>query len=290
MISKFCSAVIAFLITAIALSQSRDNIVIRGVLNTHLCSDTWVFKSFSGNLKPIEGTLSKDNSFRLSLPAATAPGVYRIKYNEDCVNQFVDIIINGKDEEISFVLNSSKDFAVFEGSEENKLWSKYQIESQSQAAKLEILYQFLSFYPAAQDKVVQEVVEAVSLEGKVYYDNFHHFQKKNKGSWAEKMVTNQPYYFSNPTAVPTRRDFVRHDYCWDGINTHDPKLINTPLYKTLIDDYFEFNATDGDTAAEREDRFNINAAVMMEKFSHNLTTKSFATDYLKEKRSQIKRD
>lgn len=152
---NFWTVLIAFLITATVLSQSRDSIVIRGEFHTHLCSTSWVFKSFSGNIKSKEGTLNNENSFRLSLPASIAPGVYRILYNQDCGNQFVDIVINGIDNQISFVLNSNKDFPVFEGSEENRNWSSYQIQSQLLAAKLKILYNFLSFYPVNQDYVVQ---------------------------------------------------------------------------------------------------------------------------------------
>jgi hypothetical protein len=228
--------------------------------------------------------------FGLSLPYDITAGIYRVQYNQDCGNHFVDIIINGRDKQISFVVNSDNDFALFAGSEENKDWSRYRLQSQALVAKLEVLYNFLSFYPVTKDEVVRQVTEAVSHERKKYYENFEFFIKNNKGSWAGKMVANQRHYFSDPTAVPTRRDFVHHDYYWDGINTNDPKLINTPLYKTLIDDYLEFNDTHDDTAAEQEKIFNINAAVIMENFSHNLTTKSFATDYLKEKRSQMKMD
>jgi pyridoxine/pyridoxamine 5'-phosphate oxidase len=40
-------------------------------------------------------------------------------------------------------------------------------------------------------------------------DNFESFVKSNKGTWAAKMVANQPYYFSGPKIVPTLRDFVQ---------------------------------------------------------------------------------
>jgi hypothetical protein len=282
--------VMALLVAVTVNSQSKGSIDIRGTLNVHICARDVLFKSFSDDFEPISITLNKDNSFGLSLPSDITAGIYRVQYNQDCGNQFVDIIINGRDKQISFVVNSDNDFAIFAGSEENKGWSRYRLQSQALVAKLEVLYNFLSFYPVTKDEVVRQVTEAVSHERKKYYENFEFFIKNNKGSWAEKMVANQPYYFSDPTAVPTRRDFVRHDYYWDGINANDPTLINTPLYITLIDDYFGYNGTNDDTAAEREKIFNINAAVIMEKFSHNLTTKSFTTDYLKEKRSQMKRE
>lgn len=223
----------------------------------------------------------------MSLPATIAPGVYRLQYNLDCGQQFVDIIINGRDQEISFILNGIREFPVIVESEENKAWSSYLRQNRTQVSKLEFLYNFLSFYPASEDEVAQRVTEAVSLERNKYYTNFDKFVKNNKGSWAEKIVSNQPYYFSDPTVVSTRRDFVRHDYYWDGINTNNPELLNSPLYSTLIDNYIDFHSTGDYTESELECYFNRSVAVIMEKFSHNVSMKFFATDYLKEKRSQM---
>lgn len=279
--------VMALLVVVTVNSQSKGSIDIRGTLNVHICARDVVFKSFSDDFEPISITLNKVNSFGLSLPYDITAGVYRVQYNQDCGNQFVDIIINGRDKQISFVLNSNKDFPVFEGSEENKAWSSYVKQNRRQVSKLEFLYNFLSFYPASEDEVVQRVTEAVSQERNKYYTNFDKFVKNNKGSWAEKMVSNQPYYFSDPKAVPTRRDFVRHDYYWDGINTNDPELLNSPLYSTLIDNYIDFHGTGDYTESELEGYFNRSVAAIMEKFSHNVSMKFFATDYLKEKRSEM---
>jgi hypothetical protein len=53
-----------------------------------------------------------NNSFCLSLPATIAPGVYRLQYNQDCGGQFVNIIINGMDREISFILNRDNELPI----------------------------------------------------------------------------------------------------------------------------------------------------------------------------------
>jgi hypothetical protein len=100
------------------------------------------------------------------------------------------------------------------------------------------------------------------------------------------MVTNQPYYFSGPKIVPTLRDFVQRGHYWEGINTNDPKLINSPLYPTLIDKYLDFDKVKDYNALELEDYFNRSATVIMEKFSHNKETESFKA-YLKEKHREM---
>jgi hypothetical protein len=54
---------------------------------------------------------------------------------------------------------------------------------------------------------------------------------------------------------------------WEGINNDDPKLINSPLYPTLIDKYLDFDKVKDYNALELEDYFNRSATVIMEKFS-----------------------
>ena len=279
---NFYYSFIAFLAIVNVFSQSQDSIHIQGVFKERICASTLTFNSFSSGFKPITKTEIKANSFYLSLPGTIAAGVYRIQYNTDCGNQFIDVIINGVDREISFVTNLNNEFPSFTGSEENSRWSNYRKQTKSQVSKLGILYNFLSFYPSAQDKVVQQVAKAVTQDRKEYYNSFDDFIKNNKGSWAEKMVANQPYYFSDPRAVPTRRDFIRRDYYWDDINTSDPLLINSPLYRTLIDNYLDFKNISDYTASDLEDNLKKRADVVMRKFGDNEATKAFALSHLKE--------
>ena len=287
---NFYYSFIAFLAIVNVFSQSQDSIHIQGVFKERICASNLTFNSFSSGFKPITKTQIKANLFYLSLPGTIAAGVYRIQYNTDCGNQFIDVIINGVDRQISFVKNLNNQFPSFTGSEENSRWSSYRKQIKSQVSKLGILHNFLSFYPSAQDKVVQQVAKAVARERKEYYNNFDNFIKNNKGSWAEKMVANQPYYFSDPAAVPTRRDFIRRDYYWDDINTDDSMLINSPLYSDLIDNFLDYRSTNDYTPAEVDNYLDVSVAIIMEKFSHNPVTKAFALNYLKAKRSQMKKD
>jgi hypothetical protein len=90
--------------------------------------------------------------------------------------------------------------------------------------------------------------------------------------------------FSGPKIVPTLRDFLQRGHYWEGINTNDPKLINS-LYPTLIDKYLDFDKVKDYNALELEDYFR--SASNMEKFSHNKETESFAKAYLKEKHREM---
>ena len=264
-------------------SQERDSIRLTGVFKERICSSSVTFNSFSSGFRPLKDAAIKENSFHLYLPETIAPGVYQVQYNTDCGKQSIDVIINGIDREISFVKNLNNEFPTFIGSEENSRWSIYKKQTKSQLSKLGILYNFLSYYPVAEDEIVLRVSKAVTQERKKYYDSFDKFVKSNKNTWVEKMVSNQPYYFSDPRKVPTKHDFIRRDYYWDDINTTDPLLMNSPLYGTLIDNYMDFQNISDYSLSDLEVHLKKRAAVVIQKFGDNAATKAFALSHLKER-------
>jgi hypothetical protein len=285
---NFNLSLIVFFAIINSYSQPQDIIQIQGVFRERVCNSTLTFFSFSSGLEYVVTTEIKANSFHLSLPITIAAGVYQLQYNTDCGKQFIDIIINGTDRKISFITNLNNEFPSFTGSEENTHWSSYKKQSKYQEAKLRILYDFLSFYPEAQDLVVSRVKEAVIKERNEFYDNFRKFVSVNQGTWAEKMVSNQPYYFSDPSKNPTKRDFIRSDYYWDDINTTDPLLLNSPLYGVLIDKYMDFKNSIVDTSFDTEFQVKKRIVIVIQKFGGNAATKSFAVSHLKEKFTQNK--
>lgn len=76
-------------------------------------------------------------------------------------------------------------------------------KNNTQVSKLKILYDYLSFYPVTQDEVVMHTIGAITQERKKYYDNFNNFIKSSKGKWTERVVFNQPYYFTEIEIVLT---------------------------------------------------------------------------------------
>ena len=98
------------------------------------------------------------------------------------------------------------------------------------------------------------------------------------------MVKNRPYYYSNLRKEPVERDYIRRMFFWEGIDTSNPKLINTPLYGELIDLYFDMyfiNSKEKYTSAQKEYLVKKEIDVLIEKFSKNLVSKAFIRNYLK---------
>ena len=275
-------AVILFPICAFA--QVHDSIKITGHLIGNTRFAKVVVQKFGVGTFDIVAVPIKNEKFTVSAPSDLPPGVYRLQYSQSSLNDYVDIIINGKEKEISFSLDIDKEdrMPVFTKSQENQKWYAYQAQSRVQLQKIEVLNQLIAQYPTPQDKIVSQVEEAVEIEKKHYYKSFNKFINENKDTWAGAMIANRPYYFTNPCDLPVLQNFYRRVHFWDGVNTTGPKLINTPLYTGHILNYIQYymNPDMQFSEEEMEQGFLESVDTIMQKFSGNEETKMFAIKYL----------
>lgn len=97
------------------------------------------------------------------------------------------------------------------------------------------------------------------------------------------LVANTPYYFSDLSAKPLVRDFIRLDFYWEDIDTSNLELINTPLYGEHIETYLKKVIKKSDKENEVVKDYELKKAidVVIEKFSKTIITKRFAIEYLK---------
>ncbi len=81
-----------------------------------------VLKQFTLGTSPIAGAKIIGDSFLLSLPPQIPQGVYRLQYAFAQNEQYLDIIINGKDKNIAFTLQADEPNSIhqFTQSEENQ--------------------------------------------------------------------------------------------------------------------------------------------------------------------------
>jgi hypothetical protein len=143
------------------------------------------------------------------------------------------------------------------------------------------MFEFLSTYPEVD--IYKMVLKRYSKERISYYKTFNFFINQNKSSWTGYMVANRPFYFSNLNKTPILRDFIRHEFYWEGIDTNNPKLINSPLYGSHIDAYL----TNADliryspfSVEDKQHELKKSTDVILKIFSKNEQTKQFAKGYL----------
>jgi len=278
--------VLLFLFMASTSFAQTDSIVISGHLKNNTRFAKVVVKKFGVGSFDIAAVAIKDEKFTLTAPANIEAGVYRFQYSQNSLSDYVDVIINGKEKNITFELDVLQPIEsripTFTASDENIKWYAYVAQSNKQLQKIEVLNQVLAQYPNATDKIVQQVEQAIKKEKKKFHSAFEVFCKTNAATWAGAMVQNKPVYFANPKQDFRLQDFERRAHFWDNITTTNPKLLNTPLYTEHILNYLRYYMNPEMQFGENEmnEGFIKSVNTTMQKFSGNDETKKFAVKYL----------
>jgi thiol-disulfide isomerase/thioredoxin len=265
-------------------SYAQESIVIKGELKNNSRFAKMVVSKFGVGSLPITAVPIQNGKFSVSAPMDIEPGIYRFQYSQTA-NDYVDLIINGKEKEIEFsidLLSIENKSPQFTKSKENKMWYGYLAQSQKQLQKIELLNQFLGAYPSVKDKIVVQGSQALSIEKVNYVKQKNLFLKQNATTWAALIVKNKPYYFTNAKNDWRIQNLEKQTHYWDQINTTNPKLINTPLYVELILEYLKYymNPEMNFSEAEMNEGFKKSVDTIMAKFSGNKETEKFALKYL----------
>ncbi|MDC1188887.1 AhpC/TSA family protein [Flavobacteriales bacterium] len=263
---------------------AQDSIVVKGIFLGNTKYARVLMKKFEGGSFVVGSAPIKNEKFALTLPPDIPAGVYRFVYSVLEGEQFVDIIINGKDKNIAFTLQADEPDVIpqFTHSEENKLWYTYIQQNKAQLDRVSLLNQFINAYPNTVSKVYQEALKEWETEKEMYWENFEQFKTTMKGSLAYEMVVNRPYYFTNPKDHPRLQDFYKHQHFWEGFNAHNPALINTPLYTEHILNYLRYwmDPNMGFSQEEQIKGFKSAVDTIMQKFAGTHQTQVFAYKYL----------
>ncbi len=278
---------LVFLLGITFLCRAQDSIRISGQLLNNTRFAKIVVKKFNvGNFGIGAVSIKEDGTFSINAPKGIAPGIYRLEYGQIDPNEYVDVILDGKETEIHFTLELNKPLETripeFTKSNENKNWYQYQKERKILLQKIQSLQQVVASYPITTDKIIQQVVEVIKQEKSNYYKQESLFLRQNAQTWASKMVANKPYYFTNPKDDLRLQVFQIKEHYWDNITTNNPELINTPLYTEHILEYLKYYMNPDMHFSEEEmnDGFIKSVDIIIQKFSGNDDTKKFAIQYL----------
>lgn len=241
---------------------------------------------FGIDKKSIANFQIKDNKFLFSLPSSIEPGVYRLYFDLAAEKTFLDIIVDGIEKKIVFdvKVNGYTVFPVFHSSLENQNWYDYLDRSKELIMRLDVLFQYLSNFHYdgySSDRSVSRVYQKLR---KQYYKLYNEFTKVNEKNWCGLLVKNRPYYYSDLDNKPIERDFIRLNFYWEGIDTNNLKLINTPLYGELVNLYLEkyLNPIESYNNAQKEYKLKKGLEVLIDNFSKEVELKQFIQNHLKE--------
>jgi len=263
---------------------TQDSIVVKGRFIDNTKYAKVLVKKFDVGSFVVGGVTIKEDSFKIVIPSDIDPGVYRFVYSVSEGEQYLDIIINGKEKEITFSIKANNALAepVFTASEENKKWYAYKSLVNAQLIRIDLLNQFINAYPNSKSNVVQVAIKEWEMEKETYFKNFNEFKDEMFGSWAYEMVINRPYYFADPLESPRLQDYYKREHFWDGFNANNPSLINTPLYTEHILNYLRYwmNPNMNFSPDEKTNGFKRSADAVIRQFAGNEKTHDFAYKYL----------
>lgn len=268
-----------------SLANAQDSIVIQGNLHNNSHFAKVIVNKFGVGSFAIAAAPITNQKFSLAAPSTIEPGVYRFQYSQT-TSDYVDVIINGKEKNISFTLDvmvaPEQRKPIFTQSQENQNWYDYQNQSQLQLQKIGALQQALTLYPNTIDKIVVQLQKATAQEQQNYYKQEVTFLKSNTNTWAASMVKNKPVYFTNPRDDWRIQNRNKIDNYWNTIQTNNPQLINSPLYTEHILEYLKYYMNPEMHFEEEEMNAGFIKSVdtIMQKFSANEETKKFALQYL----------
>jgi len=263
---------------------AQDSIRISGLLKGNTRFAKVVVKKFGVGAFDIAAVPILKEHFSIGAPLSIEPGVYRFQYSQVSQGEYVDVIVNGKEKEISFTLDVSgtKREPVFTQSEENKNWYGWKQTASVKMQKIALLQQLVANYPDTTASVFRTVSRAATKQIKDFKTDYDRFLRQHTGSWAGAMVSNVPYYFTRPRDLPQLQDYYRKKNFWKGIDTSNPTLINSPLYTDLILAYLRYymNPEMQFSEAEMNEGFKNSVDTIMQKFGGNEQTRTFALKYM----------
>jgi hypothetical protein len=264
-------------------SVDQDSIEIRGKFLGNTPIQKVILYAYNSEGVPVQVEEVTNQSFLFKLPTSVIPGVYYLEYLRANDTFKLDVIIDTMEKliEIEFNYSGNYNYSVFKESVVNQKWRDYLIETQPRIDRLNSLFAYLAKFSGKVDK---RIIKVYQKERDHYYKLFTRFINDNSSNWAGFLVQNKPYYFSNLRKAPVKRDFLRMKYYWDGIDTTNPKLINSPLYGEFISNYLAdvdsstYHRPFSDLKKQIELKKSVD--IVLKVFSGNELTKMYAKNYM----------
>lgn len=276
----------ALLFSVVSIAQEAV-ITIHGMLLHNTRYPQVVVKQY-GNGEFVIGTFPVDKEtgeFQITAPKDVLAGVYRLQYNQ-AENEFVDVIINGKEQLIDFSIDLDIPFKdrqpVFSKSAENLSWYNFKKKLLYQNTLIVPQFEFLASYPTTQDKVYQQVHNNYQQAVASYSLFKNNYSKTTPFYWAKNMAQYENSFFPKPKDHFRLQQFELHENFWKDKPTTDVLLINTPLYTQSILNFIQYymNPDMGFTEEEATEGYKKAVDTIMKQFEGNEKTKEFAIKYL----------
>ena len=275
---------IVAMLNVLSVCGQQDSIQIKGHLINNSHFPRVLVQKYNVGTVNVASAPIENEKFSITAPPNLEPGVYRLQYSQSSKYDYVEVIINGKEKNIAFSidLNQPERPVTFTASKVNKAWHDYQNQKNRQLQNIASSQQLMANYSDPKAAIVIQSKAALKKDIERYNAHRNRFLSAQGTSWAAQMVKNRPVYFANPFASLQLQDYNRQEHFWDGIDTTNPKLINSPLYTEHILTYVQYymGADRGFSADQIVEELIKCVDTIMQKFGGHKMTQYFALKYL----------
>ncbi len=285
-LSNFIIAISFLLVSKSAIAQ--DSIRINGQLQNNTRFAKVVIQKFGIGVFDIAAVqIDKETGkFSITAPMDVEPGIYRFRYSQTGYGDYTDVIINGKEKEITFSIdvNSEPDnrTPIFTASKENKVWYEFQKQQKETLHALRVQQDFLFNYPNKTDKTYQTILAEYEKAKKAHQKYHELFVSSTPYYWAKAKAQFSKVFFTNLSDHPLIQQFAVHENFWEGKPNTDSKLLNSPLYTDAILGYLQYYLNPDMQFGEEEQTKGFKKCIdnIMHLFSKNQDLQEFAIKYL----------
>ena len=286
--SKF-NTLLAFLFSVSTFQLvAQDSIRISGQLLNNTRFVKIVVQKFGTGVFDIAAVnIDKESGkFSISAPMDVEAGIYRFRYSQTGYGDFIDLIINGNEKDISFNIDVSKEadnrMINFLASEENKTWYQFHQEQKNALAAIRLQEDFINNYPNKKDKTFLNMLKALEKAKQNYNKKHESFINHTSFYWAKNSAQFSKVFFTDVKQHPRLQVFEVHENFWNQKPSNDPKLLNTPLYTDAILNYLQYYLSTDMDFGEEEKNTGLKKCVdtLMLRFGQHTETKAFIVKYL----------
>lgn len=188
----------------LSYSEASDSIRIQRYFSRKSELTYGILQQFGVKKKNIKEFEIKDGTFSFTLPSSIEPGIYRLRFDLSDERPFVDLIINGVENNIVFdvELNILNATPLFYNPKENLNWYSYIEKSKNKIRRLDVLFNYLSVYYDSENNSDKSIRRIYQKERRQYYKIFDDFVKANSNNWCGLLDANRPCYYSNLREKP----------------------------------------------------------------------------------------
>lgn len=269
-------------------SYSKDSIRISGQLKNNTRFVKVVVQKFGIGVFdiaaiPVDKVTGK---FEIYAPKDFQSGIYRFRYSQTGKDDYVDVIVNGKDKNIDFSIDVTLEphirYPIFTNSQENITWYQFVKKQNKAILELQVKHEFISKYPNKNDKSYLFISKEFDTDKQNISKSYQLFVTQTPFYWAKQLAKYNRVYITNPNQFFRLQLFNEHESFWEGKPTKDTLLINTPLYTDAILNYIKYYMNPDMEFGEEEKNVGFIKSVdtIVKRFSSSEMTKEFAIKYL----------